>query len=220
MRIVAVADTHLSHDDLEMPPGDLLVHAGDLCRGGSLSELARAARWLHALPYAHKIVIAGNHDWAFSLSPHEARALLGEGIVYLEDSEATVGGLRFWGSPWQPTFANWAFNLPRGAPLAEKWAAIPTGIDVLITHGPPAGIGDLCASGGHEGCADLRARIGQVRPRLHLFGHIHEDGGVWRADGVCFANVTTWGCERAPTVLDIEAGRVVEVSTPPARPRA
>ena len=213
MRIVAVADTHLFTEDLVVPAGDVLVHAGDLCRRGDLDELARATAWLRALPHRHKVVVAGNHDWAFVESPDEARALLGDAI-YLQDSGTTIDGVRFWGSPWQPAFNNWAFNLPRGAPLAEKWARIPAGLDVLITHGPPDGIGDSVAMAGRSGCVDLRRRVAEVAPRLHLFGHIHADGGVWREGATTFANVTTWECARAPTVIDL-GDDIVPVVVPP-----
>ena len=153
MRIVAVADTHLFHEELRIPPGDVFVHAGDMCRKGNPEELGRVAAWIRGLPHRHKVVIAGNHDWAFALTPPLAREILGEGIVYLEDSEATIEGFRFWGSPWQPEYNDWAFNLPRGAELAAKWAAIPEGIDILITHGPPAGLGDRSSTGGRGGCS-------------------------------------------------------------------
>ncbi|MEZ4359172.1 MAG: metallophosphatase domain-containing protein [Kofleriaceae bacterium] len=218
MRIVAVADTHLFTSDLQVPEGDVLVHAGDLCRAGSLAELREAAAWLARLPHAHKVVVAGNHDWAFQREPEAARALLGAGVTYLEDVEVTLDGLRFWGSPWQPAFHGWAFNLPRGAPLAAVWAKVPPGLDVLITHGPPYGVGDLLEDGlpGREGCADLRRRVAEVRPRLHLFGHIHQDGGAWEVDGTVFANVTTWECERAPTVIDVDRERVALVHVPPS----
>ena len=219
MRIVAVADTHLYHRELEVPDGDVFVHAGDMCRGGSLEEFGRAARWICGLPHAHKIVIAGNHDWCFVRQPAEARALLvGEGVHYLEDSGVEVGGLRVWGSPWQPEFGGWAFNLPRGEKLAEKWALIPAAIDLLITHGPPQGFGDRSWSAARTGCVDLRARVEVVRPRLHLFGHIHEDGGAWSHAGTTYVNCTTWECERAPTVIDLDlAGGEVGVQAPPAR---
>jgi hypothetical protein len=129
--------------------------------------------------------------------------------VYLQDSGATVAGLRFWGSPWQPAYNDWAFNLPRGAPLAQKWALIPEGLDVLVTHGPPAGYGDGSSIGRERaGCADLIARVEVTRPRLHLFGHIHEDGGTWTHGSTTFANCTTWECERPPTVIDIEPATV------------
>ena len=65
MRIVAVADTHLFHDELVIPEGDVFVHAGDLCRGGDLDELRVASDWITSLPHRYKIVVAGNHDWAF-----------------------------------------------------------------------------------------------------------------------------------------------------------
>lgn len=215
MRIVAVADTHLFHGDLDVPDGDVLVHAGDLCRGGDLDELRETADWLAGLPHRHKIIVAGNHDWAFVHEPAAARSAIA-GMTYLQDREVTLDGLRFYGSPWQPAFHDWAFNLPRGAALAAIWAKIPSGIDVLVTHSPPAGIGDRSPIGGRAGCADLRRRVAELRPRLHLFGHIHQDGGLWREDGTVFANVTTWECERAPTVIDIDRDSIEAVHVPPS----
>ena len=244
MRIVAVADTHLFHGELAMPDGDVFVHAGDLCRGGDLDELREAAAWIAALPHRHKIVVAGNHDWSLAPcdprpralcracrargapapapgapctgDPAAAReALAGAGVTYLEDAGATLDDVRFWGSPWQPAFHDWAFNLPRGAPLAAVWSRIPAGVDVLVTHGPPEGIGDRSPVGGRAGCADLRARVAEVAPRLHVFGHIHQDGGVWRHGATVFANVTTWECERPPTVIDLIDGEVRPVTVPP-----
>lgn len=217
MRIVAVADTHLYHGDLRVPDGDVFVHAGDMCRGGSLAELADAAAWVRGLPHALKIVVAGNHDWCFVREPEAARAALGPDVVYLEDSGHDAPGLRAWGTPWQPAYGGWAFNLPRGAPLAEKWARIPEGLDVLITHGPPQGFGDRSWTSVRGGCVDLRARVEAVRPRVHLFGHIHEDGGAWTHAGTTYVNCTTWECERRPTVIDLDpASGAVKVDAPPA----
>jgi len=214
MRLVAVADTHLFTDDLTVPDGDVFVHAGDMCRLGSLGELERVARWIAELPHSHKVIVAGNHDGAFQHAPEQARALFA-GCHYLEDAELVLDGLRFYGSPWQPEFNDWAFNLPRGEPLAAMWRRIPHGVDVLITHGPPDGFGDRSSVNGRTGCADLRARVAEVAPRLHLFGHIHEDGGLWRDGVTVFANVTTWECERRPTVIDIDASTVSPIDVPP-----
>lgn len=218
MRIVAVADTHLFHEQFSVPDGDVFIHAGDMCRFGDLEELAEAAHWIRSLPHRWKVIIAGNHDWAFVNTPKEARALFGKESIYLQDEGTTIFGVRFWGSPWQPEYNDWAFNLPRGPALAAKWSLIPPGIDVLITHGPPAGIGDRFAEEDRNGCADLRARVAVVKPRLHLFGHIHQDGGVWQVGETLYANVTTWECERAPTILDLDekAGVVRPVVVPPA----
>lgn len=220
MRIVAVADTHLFHHELGVPDGDVFIHAGDMCRGGDLAELAEAAEHIRSLPHRHKIVVAGNHDWAFSDAPEKARALLGPDVVYLQDSGVTLEGVLFWGSPWQPEYNGWAFNVPRGAPLAAKWALIPSTTHVLVTHGPPFGIGDRSSMGGErEGCRDLRDRVFEVAPRLHLFGHIHEDGGAFPMGGIMFVNVTTWECERPPSVIDLDPDtlEVALTSIPPPR---
>lgn len=206
MRIVAVADTHLFESDLgKIPDGDVFVHAGDLCRRGSLDELALVVPWLRGLPHRHKLVVAGNHDWCFARERDAAVALLGPSLTYLEDEGVTIGGVRFWGSPWQPRYRDWAFNLDRGAPIAAKWDRIPDDTDVLVTHGPPRGFGDTTRVAGRAGCDDLLTAVRRVRPLLHLFGHIHTDGGTWRDGGVTYANVTTWECERGATVLDVDA---------------
>ena len=214
MRIVAVADTHLFHDELVVPDGDVFVHAGDMCRGGDLTELEAAADWIAGLPHRHKVIVAGNHDWAFAREPGAARAMFA-GAHYLEDAGVTIEGVRFYGAPWQPAYNDWAFNLSRGKPLAQVWAKIPRGIDVLVTHGPPDGIGDRSGMAQRAGCADLRRRVEKVKPRLHLFGHIHQDGGAWRLGATTFANVTTWECERPPTVFDLENGVATPVTVPP-----
>jgi hypothetical protein len=226
VRIVAVADTHLFHHDLAVPEGDVFVHAGDMCRIGDLAELRTAADWINALPHRHKVVVAGNHDWAFAREPGAARAMF-PGVHYLEDSEVALDGVRFYGSPWTPEFCNWAFNLPRGPELALMWAKIPHGLDVLVTHGPPEGFGDRTkgirvptATPSRAGCADLRQRVAEVQPRLHLFGHIHQDGGMWRDGPTMFANVTTWENARGASVFDVDACAVEAVVVPPRRDRA
>jgi predicted phosphohydrolase len=219
MRIVAVADTHTFQNDLgAIPEGDVFVHAGDLLRGGTLEELEGVAAWLASLPHRQKVIVAGNHDSCFLNQRAAAVAMLGD-AVYLEDSGHAIDGLSFWGSPWQPAYNDWAYNLPRGKALAEKWAQIPARVDVLVTHCPPHGLGDRGPVPGRLGCQDLRQRVREVSPTLHLFGHIHQDGGVFRDGATTFANVTTWECERKPTVLDIDPAtkRVTVVTVPRAR---
>ncbi len=206
MRIVCISDTHNLCEGMSIPEGDLLIHAGDLTRRGSLSEVARAHGWIAGLPHPHKVVIAGNHDYAFEREPAEARALM-TGVTYLEDEETAVGALRIYGSPWQPWFCDWAFNLRRGPAIRERWEMIPAGIDVLITHGPPVGHGGRTVRGGDAGCADLLDAVRRVRPQLHVFGHIHEGYGRTEADGTVFVNASS--CDvfyrpiHAPVVVEL-----------------
>lgn len=218
MRLVCVADTHL-YEPEDVPEGDVLIHAGDMLRRGTLEELELFATWLHAQPHRHRIVVAGNHDWCFVRQPEQARRRLGDGVVYLQDAEATIDGVRIWGSPWQPEFYAWAFNLPRGEALADKWALVPAGVDVLVTHGPPHGYGDRTWEG-PQGCEDLRAALPRIAPALHVFGHIHEDGGAWTEGPTTIANVTTWEGMRPPSVFDYDPSTrtVTLVAVPPRQP--
>jgi Icc-related predicted phosphoesterase len=58
--------------------------------------------------------------------------------------------------------------------LAARFAAIPDSTDILITHTPPRGHGDLTSAGDRVGSVALVAAIGRARPPLAVFGHIHE----------------------------------------------
>ena len=180
-RLVCISDTHNRHEELDLPDGDVLVHAGDFTMRGSAEETRAFAEWFLARPHRHKVLVAGNHDRLFEESPDEARALFG-GVHYLQDSGVELEGVAFWGSPWQPEFGGWAFNLPVGAPLAERWALAPDGVDVLVTHVPPAGLMDRIVTGESIGCAELTKALPRIAPRLHVFGHVHECNGVHVAE--------------------------------------
>jgi Icc-related predicted phosphoesterase len=177
VRIVCVSDTHGYHDAIGVPDGDVLVHAGDLTKRGTVDEIRAVSIWLAGLPHKHKLVVAGNHDFLFERDPAAARALF-VGVTYLEDEAVELDGVRFYGSPFTPEFFNWAFMLPRGESLRAKWSAIPKGVDVLITHGPPHKVLDHTLHGDDAGCEELAKRVAEVKPRLHVFGHIHEGYGT------------------------------------------
>jgi Icc-related predicted phosphoesterase len=190
-RIVCLSDTHNRQGQFDVPDGDILVHAGDLTGRGTLREITAVNEWLGRLPHRHKIVIAGNHDFLFEEENLLARSLL-TNATYLQDSEVSADGVKIWGSPWQPWFHDWAFNLRRGEALREKWELIPEDTDILITHGPPMGILDETASGERVGCEDLRDRLAAMSapPGLHVFGHIHEAYGIERAPRTTHVNAS------------------------------
>lgn len=209
-RIICLSDTHNCCEQIKVPDGDILIHAGDATNSGTSDEIAAFNRWFAALPHRRKIFVAGNHDWLFEINNNFARKLLDKKIVYLQDSFVEIEGLKIYGSPWQPRFFNWAFNLNRGAELAAKWRLIPAGIDVLITHGPPEGILDeVSRACGIEntGCEELRKRVEEIKPKLHVFGHIHCGYGQKSEFGVRFVNASicdeSYEPTNAPVVIDL-----------------
>jgi Icc-related predicted phosphoesterase len=189
-RVVAIADLHGNLPG-DLPEGDVLVIAGDVCPidDHSVDFQDRWLRdvfadWLESLPHEDVLWIAGNHD--FVCQEPDWRPT-GRGR-YLPDSGADAAGLSFYGTPWVPTLEGWAFYAD-DANLAERMAAIPV-VDVLISHGPPLGFGDTLARGGQAGSQSLRARLEEVPPRVCVFGHIHEDHGHWRLGDTELANVS------------------------------
>ena len=187
-RIVAISDTHEKHGQIRVPEGDILVCAGDITINGKPAAVSEFNAWFAAQPHRHKLLIAGNHDFLFEKDIGYARSLISPGIIYLENSGCEIMGLKFWGSPVTPWFFDWAFNKQRGEEIRRFWDEIPADTDVLVTHGPPFGILDKNAGGENTGCEELRRALERVRPRLHIFGHIHEGYGIAEQDEMTLIN--------------------------------
>ena len=184
MRIVCISDTHQQR--VAVPDGDVLIHAGDLTWEGEPIALMHAFGWLDMLPHKHKIVIAGNHDFGF----YQVYNYQGHGFTALHNSGIEIDGVKFWGSPYTPRYGGWDFMHERGESMRRVWESMPEKVDVLITHGPPMGILDRTPSGIHAGCEELLVAVGRVKPKLHVFGHIHGGYGRVDKDGATFVNAS------------------------------
>lgn len=197
MKVVAISDQHGYLP--KIPKCDLLIIAGDLCPTSDHSTFFQAywldnafRMWLNEVPAEKKIFIAGNHDFVYQDRPQIVpKDLPG---VYLQDSAHTYNDLKIWGTPWQPYFFGWAFNLYE-KDLEEKWKLIPDDTDIIVVHGPPKGYGDTAKSVKtkeleHTGSPSLLKRIEEIKPKLVVFGHIHEGRGQWQINDTILANVT------------------------------
>ena len=213
MRLVCISDTHGDHETVELPAGDVLVHAGDVTAHGTELDWLRFVEWLGGRDFAHRLFVAGNHDRFAEAFPERAARLAREaGVVLLGDSGCRIDGVSFWGSPITPRFLDWSFMRDPGPDIERHWAMIPPGTDVLVTHGPPLGILDEVGrpqgASEHVGCPALARRVDELRPALHLFGHIHEAHGALERDGVRYVNVSTmdsaYRIANAPVVVDVE----------------
>jgi Icc-related predicted phosphoesterase len=198
LKCVTIADTHGMYRDIKIPDGDVLIHAGDITMRGKLSELNDFNDWLGEQPHKHKIIIAGNHDWCFERQK-EASIKIITNAVYLEDQSIEIEGHLFYGSPWQPWFLNWAFNLQRGKEIQEKWDLISNDVDVLITHGPAFGILDRNINGENAGCENLLSKIEEIGPKVHVCGHIHEGYGQIVRHSIKFINASVNNERYMPT---------------------
>lgn len=198
MKIVCLSDTHNCNEQIDVPDGDILIHSGDATIRGTQIEVEDFLTWFSSLPHKYKIFVAGNHDWLYETNNRFARLLTSNfGIKYLQDSSINIEGLKIYGSPWQPRFYDWAFNLNRGNELAEKWQLIPADTDILITHGPPNGILDEVPRGEdwieNTGCEELIKKVEELSKnnlKLHIFGHIHCGYGQAERFGVKFINAS------------------------------
>jgi len=189
VKFVAISDTHCRHTNIKLPKGDVLLHAGDVCYKGNKEEVVDFLKWFDKQDYQHKIFIAGNHDFYFEKSrPAEIKKLIPDNITYLNDSGVTIDGINIWGSPVTPWFYHWAFNRHRGEEILKHWNLIPTDTHILMTHGPVAGIHDSVINGEHVGCRDLLEKVKEIKPKVHVCGHIHEASGVSQKWGTKFIN--------------------------------
>ncbi len=185
--IDCVSDLHGYYPKLE--GGDLLIVAGDLTAKHTEKEWHEFSTWMNDQKYEKIIFIAGNHDTMIEKWDHEQDAEGYKGpvsdpndrIEYLCDSGTEFEGLKIWGSPWSPWFSGinpkcTAFT-GNEEDLSKAYEKIPSDTDILITHTPPYGILDKCKKG-HVGSESLRNQMFRIKPKLLIFGHIHECGGT------------------------------------------
>jgi Icc-related predicted phosphoesterase len=231
MRIVALSDQH-GHLP-EIPPCDLLIIAGDVCPDGFGRQFAMDAPelqkawfdqtirpWVAMAPATRTILTWGNHDWCGQLctfdDPSSAASATALTIVVDDATRVPSGGvagqtITVWASPWSNQFGDWAF-MKAPAELVPVYAAIPEGIDILVSHQPPFGYGDRCAdfiSGRiiSVGSRELLATIDRVRPKIVVCGHIHEGYGQFERNGARILNASVvdehYRLVRGPTVVDL-----------------
>jgi len=208
MKIVCLSDTHGFHRKVRVPPGDLLIHAGDFTwLSKSQPEILDFNAWLGELPHRCKIVIPGNHEFAFEETPRLSRVI--SNALFLVDEVVEVCGFRVWGSPLTTLYGG-AFGRSAAADRARIYSGIPQGTDILVTHGPPFGVLDRPrGTDRNEGCRELLAAVRRIQPRLHIFGHIHGGYGTHSENGTVFVNAALCGesecIEYQPIVIDLES---------------
>jgi len=191
LKIVIIADTHNKHHELTLPPGDILIHAGDVSMNGEVSEILNFLNWFSVQDFSNKIFIAGNHDFFFEREIEDTiQKIIPPGIIYLNDSGTTIKGIKIWGSPITPWFFNWAFNRLRGDQISRHWELIPKNTDIIVTHGPVFRKLDVNKEGQHAGCKDLFLKLQQINPRFHICGHIHESYGMIKEFETTFINAS------------------------------
>lgn len=209
MKIICISDTHGFHQAVNLPVGDMIIHAGDVSSRGRKEEIVAFLDWYSRLAFKYKIFIAGNHDFFFeNASQEEVNDIIPPNIIYLNDSGIDIEGIKIWGSPVQPWFFDWAFNRQRGNEIQKHWALIPSDTDILITHGPAQGILDRTVRNESVGCSDLLKSIKKIKPKFHITGHIHEAYGEKEIDGIHFINASVLNVKyqmtNSPIQIEIE----------------
>ena len=209
-KIGLISDTHGMHRKMsyKIPECDILIHSGDYTNRGEKHQVEDFLKWLDEQSLAtYKVFIEGNHDihaekrfdgesganmWFDQmLKDHEVNTEDGT-IFRLMNSSVNLLGLNIWGSPITPNFfpQHWAFNMARGSEIKGVWDQIPMDTDIVVTHGPVVYKCDYIGynQNQHVGCAELDYRLLEVKPLLHVCGHIHCGYGVEETVDTIYAN--------------------------------
>ncbi|MDZ7634879.1 MAG: metallophosphatase domain-containing protein [Bacteroidales bacterium] len=193
MIIVALSDTHGNHHAVDVPPGDIIIHCGDITRKSNPSEVADFIRWFAGLDFQYKILVAGNHDRFIRKKKPEFLELTGShNITYLENTSIRINGYSIFGSPFSLNYGGiGAFTYFDTLGAERIWNLIPENINILVTHAPPRGFRDFSKTENYNaGCQVLREKVLSIKPRYHIFGHIHESYGTETHGNSVFINAS------------------------------
>ncbi|CAD8053272.1 unnamed protein product [Paramecium sonneborni] len=205
LTFVCISDTHCYN--IPLPQGDVLIHCGDFTKSGQKEETLSFIQWLKKQPFKYKIVIAGNHDISMDTENYESKLKqihhkvcnfdaqellqqLKDNCIYLVNQSVIIDGIKIWGSPYSLEFCEWAFQIKKND-SEQFWSQIEKDSDIIVTHGPPLNHGDLVNNWGikkNVGDEELLKQVLKIKPKYHLFGHIHEGYGITEQEGVKFIN--------------------------------
>ncbi len=181
MKIVHISDTHGRHLELagQLPPADAIVCTGDFSLGGK--GMKAFLEWFGNLPYAHRILVRGNHEEKLPFEYNESQILFAENHVFEISGKIFVG---------LAAFDRW-YQSQRGlAAIFERYPEfVGCKVDVVVSHVPPAGI----LAGERYGSEHLLLEIQKWCPRFHLFGHVHQEYGQTRIGQTVFQNAALTG---------------------------
>ena len=206
--IVCISDTHRYHNHIDVPDGDILVHAGDFCGRGDVLEVGSFLDWMEKQPHETKIVVPGNHDVCLESDYGVRKEFERSGIELLIDSDHmdVRSGLTFYGLPWTPDFYpdTWGFQHRDAGDSPERlWNLVPDAIDIIVTHGPPYGFADQIVMGAtpHLGCPVQTQRVLALSNTLRgvICGHIHGGYGEYDMAGVKLINASICTEQYKPT---------------------
>jgi predicted phosphohydrolase len=192
LTIVCISDTHELHRELDVPAGDILIHAGDFTMfSKSASAILDFNEWLGKLPHRWKILIPGNHEFFLESDPSRRRLISNATVLINQGVE--VASLKIWGSPVTLLYGG-AFGLSSPTDRVKLYAKIPDGLDILVTHGPPYSILDRSPRAlHHAGCPQLLEAVSRLKPKLHVFGHVHGAHGMLSTEDTLFVNAALLG---------------------------
>ena len=207
MKVVCISDTHELHRELKLPFADLLIHAGDFTFfGRGTRAIVDFNTWLGEQPHPNKIVVPGNHEYILESNP-ELAGLITNATLLVNES-VMVGGVKIWGSPLTQHYGG-AFGRSNAPDRLRIYNTIPLDTDILVTHGPPYGVLDNSPAEypGPSGDLELRRAVIRVRPKLHVFGHVHAAYGVRPTRHTVFVNASLFGpdgsLDKRPILLDL-----------------
>lgn len=184
MKIWTISDTHMYHQKLEIPKVDMVIHAGDATNALNPHmnnvEYHKFLQWFSALPIKYKVLNFGNHDTCIE---HGMMNFQNYDIIPLLHQAVEIEGIKIFCSPYTPRFGDWAFMHKRNQ-MQTIWATLPDEIDILVTHGPPKGFLDLTRDFQTNtlvqvGCKSLLNAVNKIKPKLHIFGHIHDEKNIY-----------------------------------------
>lgn len=198
MRLVAISDVHGKWKKLKIPTCDILISAGDYSFKGEPHMVKDFHAWLEVQDAGHIISVQGNHELWVEKNFQEAKELAESvcpAVHFIDEGLVEIEGLKIWCSAITPWFHDWAWNRHRGPEIKSHWDRIPDDTNIIVTHGPAYGILDLVVAANGDpqrnvGCVQLGKRIKEIKPDIHICGHIHSGHGEFEQDGIRYFNAS------------------------------
>ncbi len=217
LKVVMLSDTYGLHEQVEVPDGDVIIHAGNFSPYGEHhgdTAYKSFIKWFTKLPHKHKIFAPGKDD-SCSYNIRNIYKMLNDNSHFIHNNDVQIDTTVIQ-SAYESSYNSYQVQVPVNwieifkqqqeiiNRLEKSWSEALSYVNILITNHAPWGILD-----NGKGCQVLAERVKKSRPDFHVFSGTCAEYGITKLGNTTYINASICKPQKSSSIT-LPDGKVIE----------